>query len=46
MNEKISDSINFLIAEYKRLIKKMRQKTLSNSEKATLDNLKKFLGKS
>ena len=46
MNEKVSDSINFLIAEYQRLIKKKKQETLSSSEKETLENLKKFLGKS
>jgi len=45
MSEKVSDSINFLIAEYQRLIKKKIQVTLSNSEKETLENLKKFLGK-
>ena len=45
MSEKVSDSINFLIAEYQRLIKKKIQETLSNSEKETLENLKKFLGK-
>ena len=46
MNKKVSDSINFLITEYKRLIKKKKKETLSNSEKETLLNLKKFLGKS
>ena len=45
MSEKVSDSINFLIAEYQRLIKKKIQETLSNSVKETLKNLKKFLGK-
>ena len=45
MNEKVSDSITYLMTEYKRLIKKAHEEILSISEKETLENLKKFLGK-
>ena len=44
MNEKVSDSIKFLIKEYKRLIKKKKTTKLNNSEKQTLESLIKFLG--
>ena len=46
MNEKVSDSIKYLMAEYKRLIEKEHEETLSIGEKETLESLKKFLGKS
>ena len=45
MNEKVSDSIKYLMAEYKRLIDKKTNKILSKSEKQTLESLIKFLGK-
>tara|TARA_B100000700_G_scaffold321243_1_gene420083 strand:- start:1079 stop:1222 length:144 start_codon:yes stop_codon:yes gene_type:complete len=45
MNEKVSDSIKFLLNQYKRLIKKKQNSKLNNSEKQTLESLKKFLGK-
>ena len=45
MNEKVSDSITYLMAEYKRLIKKEHEEILSIGERETLENLKKFLGK-
>ena len=44
MNEKVSDSINFLLKEYKRLIQKKKTKKLNNFEKKTLESLMKFLG--
>ena len=45
MNEKISDSIKFLLLEYKRLVKKKKTKILNKSDKETLDKLTKFFGK-
>ena len=45
MNEKISDSINFLLKEYKRLIIKKKMDKLSKSENETLKKLSSFLGK-
>ena len=45
MNDKVSDSIKFLIAELKRLEDKKKQTGLSESEQESLLNLKKFLGK-
>ena len=45
MNEKVADSIKFLISEYKRLLKKQKQHKLTKSELETLNNLKNFLGK-
>ena len=45
MNEKVADSIKFLISEYKRLLKKQKNRKLNKSELETLDSLKKFLGK-
>lgn len=46
MNEKVSDSIKYLMAEYARLMKKKKDNNLSLAEKETLESLKKFLGKS
>ncbi|MBT4645705.1 MAG: hypothetical protein HOC10_04300 [Pelagibacteraceae bacterium] len=45
MNEKVSDSIKYLMNEYKRLANKKNKGVLTNAEKETLENLKKFLGK-
>ena len=45
MNEKISESIYFLMSEYKRLLKKQKNFKLSKNEFEILNNLKKFLGK-
>jgi len=45
MIEKVADSIKFLISEYKRLLKKLRDGKLSKSELQTLNRLKNFLGK-
>ena len=44
MNEKVSDSIKFLIKEYKRLIRKKKTTKLNSSEKQILESLTKFLG--
>ena len=44
MTDKVSDSIKFLIAEYKRLLNKQKDGILSKSELETLNSLKKFLG--
>jgi len=46
MIEKVSDSIKFLMSEYERLLKKQKNQKISKSELETLNNLKKFLGKS
>jgi|TARA_B100000959_G_C14848495_1_gene569068 hypothetical protein len=45
MTEKVADSINFLISEYKRLLKKQKDGKLNKSELETLNSLKNFLGK-
>tara|TARA_Y100001970_G_scaffold3704_1_gene4262 strand:- start:7778 stop:7921 length:144 start_codon:yes stop_codon:yes gene_type:complete len=45
MSEKIANSINFLLAEYKRLENKKKNMKITKSEEETLKNLKKFLGK-
>ena len=45
MNKDISESLNFLLKEYKRLIKKKDMKTISKAEKETLKKLSSFLGK-
>lgn len=45
MSEKLSDSIKYIMNEYKRLIDKENKGVLTSSEKETLKNLKKFLGK-
>ncbi len=45
MKEKVEDSINFLISEYKRLLKKKKDGKLLKSEIETLNSLKTFLGK-
>jgi hypothetical protein len=45
MNEKVSDSIKYLMDEYQRLVDKKNKGILTNSENETLESLKKFLGK-
>jgi len=45
MNKEINESFNFLLNEYKRLMKKKEMKTISKSEEETLRKLSSFLGK-
>tara|TARA_B100000900_G_scaffold392046_1_gene387188 strand:+ start:179 stop:319 length:141 start_codon:yes stop_codon:yes gene_type:complete len=45
MNKEVSESLNFLLKEYKRLKKKKDMKTISKSEDETLKKLSSFLGK-
>ncbi len=45
MTEKVTESIKFLMSEFKRLLNKQKNGTLSLSEIETLKSLKKFLGK-
>jgi len=45
MTDRVSDSIKFLIAEYKRLLNKQKDGIISKSELETLNSLKNFLGK-
>ena len=45
MNEKVSDSIKYLMNEYKRLADKKNKGVIKKKKKETLENLKKFLGK-
>ena len=45
MNKKISQSIKFLLSEYKRLKKKNDDGTIKGEEKETLLKLSNFLGK-
>ena len=45
MNKNIHESINFLIAEYKRLKLKKKNKTITKEEKETLQKLLSFIGK-
>ena len=45
MNKQIMESLNFLIKEYKRLIKKKEDKNISSAELETLKQLEKYLGK-
>ena len=45
MNKKINQSLNFLLAEYKRLKLKVKNKTITNEEKDTLKKLSSFIGK-
>ncbi len=46
MNKEITESLNFLLKEYKRLLKKKEMKTISKAENETLIKLSSFLGKS
>ena len=45
MKNKINESISFLLAEYKRLKLKEKDKTISNEEKEVLKKLASFIGK-
>ena len=45
MNQKINQSIKFLLSEYRRLKKKNDEATISKEEKETLLKLAQFLGK-
>ena len=45
MSKKISESLNFLLKEYKRLKKKKKINQISKSEIETLKKLSSFLGK-
>ena len=45
MNKAVSDSLTFLLKEYKRLKKKKEMKKISKSENETLKKLSSFLGK-
>ena len=45
MNKEITESLNFLLKEYKRLKKKKEMKIISKSENETLKKLSSFLGK-
>ncbi len=45
MNKQIMESLNFLIKEYKRLIKKKEDKNISSAELETLKQLEQYLGK-
>ena len=45
MIEKVSDSIKYLMDEYKRLLDKNNKGVLTIAEKETLESLIKFLGK-
>ena len=45
MKNKINESISFLLAEYKRLKLKEKDKTISNEEKEALKKLASFMGK-
>ncbi len=45
MNKEITESLNFLLKEYKRLLKKKQMKTISKAENETLKKISSFLGK-
>ena len=45
MSKAISESLNFLLKEYKRLKKKKEMKNISKSENEALKKLASFLGK-
>ena len=45
MTEKVTESIKFLMSEFKRLLKKEKEGTITKSEIETLKSLKNFLGK-
>ena len=45
MNKAISDSLNFLLKEYKRLKKKKEMKNISKLENEVLKKISSFLGK-
>ena len=45
MNKEINESLNFLLKEYKRLLKKKEMKLISKAEDETLKKISLFLGK-
>ena len=45
MNKEITESLNFLLKEYKRLLKKKDMNTISKDEIEALKKLSSFLGK-
>ena len=45
MKKEITESLNYLLKEYKRLLKKKEMKTISKTENETLNKLSSFLGK-
>ena len=45
MKNNINDSISFLLAEYKRLKLKEKDKIISKEEKETLKKIASFIGK-
>ena len=45
MTDKVTESIQFLMSEFKRLLKKQKDGSITRSEIETLKSLKKFLGK-
>ena len=45
MNKEISESLNFLLKEYKRLKKKEEMKKITKPEEEALKKLSSFLGK-
>ena len=45
MNKEITESLNYLLKEYKRLLKKKEMKIISKTETETLKKLSSFLGK-
>lgn len=45
MTEKVAESIKFLMSEFKRLLKKQKDGSITKSEIETLKSLKNFLGK-
>ena len=45
MKKEINESLNFLLKEYKRLLKKKEMKIISKAEDETLKKLSLFLGK-
>ena len=45
MSDKLSESFEFLIAEYQHLLKKQKEEFITKSELKTLNRLKIYLGK-
>ena len=45
MNKEVSESLNFLLKEYKRLKKKKEDKNITSGEIETLKKLEQYLGK-
>ena len=45
MKKEITESLNYLLKEYKRLLKRKEMKIISKTETETLKKLSSFLGK-